>query len=88
MLKDASSTAIYGSRGANGVIMVTTKSARQNGVKVSFNAYAGLKYVTPMPDMLDPYEYALWQYEQSVYRNSVSSMYEPYFGVYEDMHPL
>ncbi|WP_278409128.1 TonB-dependent receptor [Alistipes shahii] len=86
VLKDASSTAIYGSRGANGVIMVTTKSARQNGVKVSFNAYAGLKYVTPMPDMLDPYEYALWQYEQSVYRNSVSSMYEPYFGVYEDMH--
>ena len=55
-------------------------------MKVSFNAYAGLKYVTPMPDMLDPYEYALWQYEQSVYRNSVSSMYEPYFGVYEDMH--
>ena len=86
VLKDASSTAIYGSRGAYGVIMITTKSAHQNGVKVSFNAYAGLKYVTPMPDMLDPYEYALWQYEQSVYRNAVSSMYEPYFGVYEDMH--
>lgn len=85
VLKDASSTAIYGSRGANGVIMITTKSAAENGIKVSFNAYAGLKYVAPMPEMLDPYEYALWQYEQSVYRGAVGSMYEPYFGVWEDM---
>lgn len=85
VLKDASSTAIYGSRGANGVIMITTKSAARNGVSVSFNAYAGLKYVAPMPEMLDPYEYALWQYEQSVYRNATGSMYEPYFGVWEDM---
>lgn len=86
VLKDASSTAIYGSRGANGVIMITTKSAQNTGIKVSFNAYAGLKYVAPMPEMLDSYEYALWQYEQAVYRNSVSSMYEPYFGVFDDMH--
>ena len=86
VLKDASSTAIYGSRGANGVIMITTRSASQNGVKVSFNAYAGVKYVTPMPEMLDSYEYALWQYEQSVYRGATAAMYEPYFGVFEDMH--
>ena len=85
VLKDASSTAIYGSRGANGVIMITTKSAGRNGIEVSFNAYAGLKYAAPMPAMLDPYEYALWQYEQSVYRGEVSSRYEPYFGVWEDM---
>lgn len=85
VLKDASSTAIYGSRGANGVIMITTKSASQNGIKVSFNAYAGLKYTAPMPDMLDPYEYALWQYEQSIYRGITSTMYDPYFGVFDDM---
>ena len=42
VLKDASSTAIYGSSGANGVIIVTTKSGKAGKVKVDFNAYVGI----------------------------------------------
>ena len=43
VLKDASSTAIYGARGANGVIIVTTKSGKEGKVSVSYNAYYGGK---------------------------------------------
>ncbi len=85
VLKDASSTAIYGSRGSNGVIMITTKSAHNNGITVSFNAYLGMKYVAKMPEVLEPYEYALWQYEQSVNRGITESMYDPYFGSFKDI---
>ena len=45
VLKDASSTAIYGSRGANGVILVTTKSGKAGKVNVSYNAYYSWKKV-------------------------------------------
>lgn len=46
VLKDASSTAIYGARGANGVILVTTKGAKEGRVVVSYNGYA--KFNTPI----------------------------------------
>lgn len=43
VLKDASSTAIYGSRGANGIVLVTTRSGKAGKVTVNYNAYIGLK---------------------------------------------
>jgi TonB-dependent SusC/RagA subfamily outer membrane receptor len=46
VLKDASSTAIYGARGSNGVILITTKSANQNEVDISFNATSGVQNIT------------------------------------------
>ncbi len=86
VLKDASATAIYGSRGANGVVIITTKSAKTGTINVSLNAYFGLRQTAPMPGVLDPYEYALWQYELSTYRNNMTSAYEPTFGSWGDMH--
>ncbi len=64
VLKDASSTAIYGARGANGVILITTKSGGEGKGKVSYNTYFGVKEITKILDVLDPYEYVLWQYER------------------------
>lgn len=58
VLKDASATAVYGSRGANGVILVTTKTPDENRMTVSFNAFANFKTVDKYPDVLSPYEYA------------------------------
>ncbi len=53
ILKDASSCAIYGSRGANGVVVVTTKGANnREGFSVEYSGYAGLKTPTRIPDML------------------------------------
>lgn len=63
ILKDASSTAIYGARGANGVIIVTTKSGSEGKTQVSFGASYGIKKVTKMTETLSPYEYAMYQYE-------------------------
>jgi TonB-linked SusC/RagA family outer membrane protein len=63
VLKDASSTAIYGARGANGVIILTTKSGKEGKVQVSFNASLAYKKLTKELKMLDPYNYALYQYE-------------------------
>lgn len=58
VLKDASATAVYGSRGANGVILVTTKNPEKDKLTVSFNAFANFKTVAKYPDVLSPYEYA------------------------------
>ena len=86
VLKDASSTAIYGSRGANGVILVTTKSGKAGKVNVSYNAYYSWKKVAKTMDVLSPYDYAKWQYELAALKNSDDmSSYTDYFGNYEDM---
>ena len=63
VLKDASSTAIYGSRGANGVIIVTTKSGKEGKMSVSYNAYYSWKKVANKLDVLSARDYANWQYE-------------------------
>ncbi len=84
VLKDASSTAIYGSRGANGVILVTTKSGKEGKVNVSYNAYYSWKKIAKTLDVLNPYDYAKWQYELAMLQDDVTS-YEKFFGRYEDM---
>ncbi len=85
VLKDASSTAIYGARGANGVIIVTTKSAKEGKFTVSYNGYFGIKNIAKTLDVMDPYEFAFMQYENALLNNKVSDKYEPYFGSYSDI---
>mgnify|MGYP001424449666 CR=1 FL=1 len=63
VLKDASSTAIYGARGANGVIIVTTKSGTEGKTQVDFGASFGLKKVTKLTKVLSPYDYVAYQHE-------------------------
>lgn len=58
VLKDASSTAIYGSRGANGVVLVTTKTGVAGQTQITFDATLGVSNVYKHYDMLSPYEYA------------------------------
>lgn len=57
VLKDASSTAIYGARGANGVILITTKGAKEGKVRVTYNGYAKFNTPTGYMEALDPYDY-------------------------------
>ena len=63
VLKDASSTAIYGARGANGVIIVTTKSGSEGKTQVDFNASYGFKKVTKLVKVMSPYDYVAYQHE-------------------------
>lgn len=65
VLKDAAATAIYGSRGANGVIIVTTKSGRAGRLSVNFNSALGVKKLAKELDVLDPYEFVIWEYERT-----------------------
>ncbi len=87
VLKDASSTAIYGSRGANGVIIVTTKSGTAGKTTVSYNAYYGVKKMAKTLDVLDVPDYMKWQYEYAVLDNDDGNLesYEDYFGAYQDI---
>ena len=58
VLKDASSTAIYGSRGANGVVLITTKTGKANVRQIMFDAQIGVGTVAKRYETLNPYEFA------------------------------
>jgi TonB-linked SusC/RagA family outer membrane protein len=58
ILKDAASASIYGSRGGNGVVLITTKKGRQGKMVVSFNQSAGFQILSKKIDLMDAYEYA------------------------------
>lgn len=64
ILKDASSTAIYGSRATNGVVIVTTRQAKtgDDRVSVSYDGYVGYKTAARMPDFMDPDEWLEYRY--------------------------
>lgn len=86
VLKDASSTAIYGSRGANGVILVTTKSGKEGKMNISYNAYYSWKKIAKTLDVLSPKDYAKWQYELAQLKgNDYVNNYEEFFGSYADL---
>jgi len=87
VLKDASSTAIYGSRGANGVVLVTTKSGKEGKLSVTYNAYYSWKKIAKTLDVLSPKDYALWQYELSVLNKGKENdkTYTDFFGPYQDI---
>ncbi|MFV0391012.1 MAG: SusC/RagA family TonB-linked outer membrane protein, partial [Paludibacteraceae bacterium] len=86
VLKDASSTAIYGSRGANGVVLVTTKSGKSGKINVSYNAYFGIKKIAKTLNVLEPYDYVKWQYELAALKGTNEMKnYVSFFGNYQDM---
>lgn len=81
VLKDASSAAIYGARGAFGVILITTKSAKSGKLDVSVNTYYSMRKVTDLPEIItDPYEVMKYKNEASfplynpLYKDNVLAM--------------
>ncbi len=84
VLKDASSTAIYGSRGANGVVIITTKTAKEGKFSVSYDGTYGFKMIANTLDVLSPYEFAKSQYEQAVLQDKLDR-YHNSFGLFEDL---
>ena len=73
VLKDASITAIYGAKGGNGVVVVTTKSAKAGKIQVSFNANLSTSHLSKKLDLMDSYDFARYQYEWSACNGSRSS---------------
>ncbi len=60
ILKDASSLAIYGQKGSNGVIIVTTKKGKEGKIRVSFESYFGIKQIQREVEMADSYRFAYY----------------------------
>ncbi|RZK17635.1 MAG: SusC/RagA family TonB-linked outer membrane protein, partial [Flavobacterium sp.] len=65
VLKDASSTAIYGSRGANGVVLITTKSGKAGTTTVSYNGIFGINKLNSTLPVMSPYEFVVYQWERT-----------------------
>lgn len=64
VLKDAASTAIYGSRGSNGVILITTKSGKYGKPKITYSTYSGFQAVSNPIKLLDAYQFTLFSKEK------------------------
>ena len=96
VLKDAFSTAIYGSRGASGVILVTTKGGEDSGkISVNLNAYYGLKSIANSDAYkpMDADDYLKLMYETSMIMHGNPQEYEKWWGSFYDMglysaHPV
>ena len=87
VLKDASATAIYGAEGANGVVLITTKSAKGGKTTVNYNGYLQTKTVANRLDAMNTYDYVMSNYEYALLRNDASTLNAFYrqFGVYDDL---
>ena len=95
VLKDASTTAIYGARAANGVVMITTKSGRPGKTQASYNGSYGYREVPQFMSVLSPYDFVRWQYERSRGSIADSSSFANTFGttwdtlnVYKNISPV
>jgi TonB-linked SusC/RagA family outer membrane protein len=71
ILKDASATAIYGARGANGVILITTKQGKSGKTQIDYNGYAGAQTILNQLELWEGPEYA--EYSRESYRNTANS---------------
>lgn len=85
VLKDASLTAIYGARGANGVVMVTTKSAKAGKMKIEANFSARINKLNRKLDLLDSYEFTRYQLDAAIMNNSRLYDFHKNFGNPLDM---
>lgn len=85
VLKDASLTAIYGARGGNGVVIVTTKSASSGKVKVEFNAYGQMSYLTSKQDMLNTYDFVKYQLDACIANNGKTYQFRRDYGNPNDL---
>lgn len=68
VLKDASSTAIYGARGANGVIIITTKKGKEGKAVITYNTYYGFQQNNRKIDLMSPYDYVKYQLDRDSLR--------------------
>ena len=89
ILKDASSTAIYGARGANGVILVTTKGGNVDKFNISYDMYIGFKKVNKRYDVLDVLDFVKLEYERSINEpDKMNDFVLPIYGNYDEYDEL
>ncbi len=94
VLKDASATAIYGARGGNGVILITTKAGYEGKATVNYDMYYGIKMLTNRMPVLNSDEFVRLEYERSLTAGATEqlnflSMYGDYYDTDDpDLPPI
>jgi len=87
VLKDIASTAIYGARGANGVVLITTKSGHQSRTIVTISAFGGVQKITNELPVMNPYDFALYEYDITNYNTTQQQKdaFTKSYGTYNDL---
>jgi TonB-linked SusC/RagA family outer membrane protein len=85
VLKDASATAIYGARGANGVIIITTKKGLPGKTTVTYNGFVGFQKVRSYLPVLNPYQFVFYQYEKTRGNSTQEQTFQNTFGTFQDI---
>ncbi|MBL7737829.1 MAG: TonB-dependent receptor [Chitinophagaceae bacterium] len=80
VLKDASTTAIYGARAANGVVIITTKTGKPGKTLITYSGQFGSRKLPQTMDVMSPYDFVLWQYERSRSSATDSSSFAQTYG--------
>lgn len=89
ILKDASSTAIYGARGANGVVLVTTKGGKQDKLSISYDMYVGFKKVNKKYELLDVADFVKLDYERYIDQpDKMRDVIIPTYGNFDEFDGL
>jgi TonB-dependent starch-binding outer membrane protein SusC len=93
VLKDAAATAIYGARGANGVIVITTKSGRPGRTVITYNGYVGVRTLAKELSVMDPYNFVQFQYERAKAQNDTTFAHQygstwDTLNVYKNVSPI
>ena len=86
VLKDASTTAIYGARGANGVVVITTKSGRNAKTTISYNGSTGFRQIFKTLDVMSPYDFVRWQYERTRGDVALDKNFTDQYGTFENIN--
>ncbi|MBO9198795.1 MULTISPECIES: SusC/RagA family TonB-linked outer membrane protein [Niastella] len=85
VLKDAASTAVYGARGANGVVVITTKGGKDMKTRVGYDGYAGVRKITNTLDVMNPYDFVMYQYQRYNGSADERTAFEKTYGRWQDL---
>jgi TonB-linked SusC/RagA family outer membrane protein len=85
VLKDASATSIYGARGANGVVIITTKGGRISRPVVSYSGLVGVRKLANKLEVMEPYDFVLYQYERSRGSQADRNTFLSTYGHFQDL---
>lgn len=85
VLKDASTTAIYGARGANGVVLITTKGGKAGKTQVTYNGSVGFREIFKKMDVLKPYDFVNFQYERYLLQNDTATFKNIYGSTWDTL---
>lgn len=87
VLKDAASTAIYGARGANGVVIITTKGGKEMKTRVSYDMFYGIRNIVNKLDVMKPYDFVQYQYQIYNYNTDqeTKNNFRDRYGRWEDL---